>query len=228
MHLQIYNIADTPLKIRRVRGARNYTISYNPAKCEALLTLPMRASMKEALKFAQSRQAWLEKTKACYPERQKFYPGVTLNVMDEHITFLHVPGRGLPLREGGRVVVRGDIQFFHRRVRDWLNAELKRVLREEVDACAVQLEYHKPIPIQVKAMNSLWGRCSHDGSLAFSSRLALAPRQVVRYLAAHECAHLRHHDHSPRFWALVAKLDPHHAASRAWLRKHGAALSQFG
>lgn len=220
-------IGNTPLKIRRVRGARNYTISYNPTKREALLTLPMRAPMKEALRFAESRAAWLEKTKQRYPERQDFYPGVTVRVLGEELTFLHVPGRGLPLREGCRVVIRGDVAFFHRRVRDFLAAELKQVLKAEVDACVAALAYTKPVTIQVKAMTSRWGSCSVEGVLAFSTRLVFGPREVVRYLAAHECAHLRHHDHSARFWKCVGVLYPEYETARAWIKAHGTSLSRF-
>jgi predicted metal-dependent hydrolase len=58
----------------------------------------------------------------------------------------------------------------------------------------------------------------------FSWRLILAPDPVLDYVAAHEAAHLVELNHSRRFWALVAELDPGHAAARDWLRRHGAGL----
>ena len=58
----------------------------------------------------------------------------------------------------------------------------------------------------------------------FSWRLAMAPPEVLDYVAAHEVAHLAHMDHSPRFWAAVEALKPGYGTCRAWLRCHGGDL----
>jgi len=55
-------------------------------------------------------------------------------------------------------------------------------------------------------------------------RLVMAPRFVQDYVTAHEVAHLRHLDHSVRFWGLVAELTPHGDRAQAWLKQHGAGL----
>jgi predicted metal-dependent hydrolase len=61
----------------------------------------------------------------------------------------------------------------------------------------------------------------------FSWRLVMAPPEVLDYVAAHEVAHLARMDHSPAFWAVVARLCPDHARPRAWLKAEGAALHRF-
>ncbi|EPX84639.1 putative metal-dependent hydrolase [Rubellimicrobium thermophilum DSM 16684] len=61
----------------------------------------------------------------------------------------------------------------------------------------------------------------------FSWRLVLAPPEVLDYVAAHEVAHLARMDHSPAFWAILARLCPGHAAARAWLRAEGAGLHRL-
>ena len=80
---------------------------------------------------------------------------------------------------------------------------------------------------------SRWGSCTPprrggDASLRYSWRLILAPYEVLDYVAAHECGHLVHADHSPRFWALVASLGPDVKRARAWLRVHGPRLHAVG
>ena len=72
------------------------------------------------------------------------------------------------------------------------------------------------------------GKCAPDGSLAFSWRLVMAPGFVQDYVAAHEVAHLRHMDHSKRFWALVAKLTPYTPEAMPWLRSEGLRLMRIG
>ena len=61
----------------------------------------------------------------------------------------------------------------------------------------------------------------------FSWRLAMAPPEVLDYVAAHEVAHLAEMNHAPRFWAVVARLCPDHAAQRDWLRRNGAGLMAY-
>jgi predicted metal-dependent hydrolase len=58
----------------------------------------------------------------------------------------------------------------------------------------------------------------------FSWRLIMAPPPVLDYVAAHEVAHLAQMNHSPAFWAVVARLYPDHAVARRWLKAEGQAL----
>jgi len=50
---------------------------------------------------------------------------------------------------------------------------------------------------------------------------------VLDYVAAHEVAHLARMDHSPAFWAIVARLFPDHATCRRWLRDNGEKLHRL-
>ena len=68
---------------------------------------------------------------------------------------------------------------------------------------------------------SRWGSCTHDGRLMFSWRLILAPPPVLDYVAAHEVAHLAQMNHSPAFWAEVARLMPDYEPHRRWLKAEG-------
>jgi predicted metal-dependent hydrolase len=64
--------------------------------------------------------------------------------------------------------------------------------------------------------------------LSFSWRLILAPAFVLDYLAAHEVAHLKELNHSPRFWRLVGRLDADYERAKAWLDAHGTDLHRYG
>jgi predicted metal-dependent hydrolase len=72
------------------------------------------------------------------------------------------------------------------------------------------------------------GSCSNTGVLSFSWRLILAPSFALDYLAAHEVAHLKELNHSPRFWRLVGRLDADFERAKAWLDAHGTDLHRYG
>ena len=71
---------------------------------------------------------------------------------------------------------------------------------------------------------SRWGSCSSRGNINLASRLLLAPPEVLDAVIIHELAHLVHADHSPRFWAEVARALPDYQRHDAWLKAHGAGL----
>ena len=63
-------------------------------------------------------------------------------------------------------------------------------------------------PIQLKAMTRQWGSCSAQGSLTLNPALVKAPRDCVDYVIIHELCHIKEHNHSPAFYALLDRLMP--------------------
>ncbi len=78
--------------------------------------------------------------------------------------------------------------------------------------------------IRITGARKRWGSCSSAGNINFSWHLALAPVHIIDYVIAHEIAHLKHHNHSQRFWALVETMVPDYKIHRKWLREHGHLL----
>ena len=73
--------------------------------------------------------------------------------------------------------------------------------------------------VAVRDMHTRWGSCSlRTGTLAFSLRLCTMPDAAQEYVVVHEFCHFAHPDHSPAFWAAVARILPDYKARRALLR----------
>ena len=65
-----------------------------------------------------------------------------------------------------------------------------------------------PAGIKITSARTRFGSCSGKNSICFSWRLMLYPPEAIDYVIVHELAHIRHHDHSPAFYALIAQYLP--------------------
>lgn len=75
-----------------------------------------------------------------------------------------------------------------------------------------------PTGVRITSARKRFGSCSSKNSLCFSWRLMQYPLDAIDYVVVHELAHIRHHDHSAAFHALVESVLPDHRARRALLR----------
>ena len=65
-----------------------------------------------------------------------------------------------------------------------------------------------PAGIKITSARTRFGSCSGKNSICFSWRLMQYPREAIDYVVVHELAHIRHHDHSPAFYALIERYMP--------------------
>ncbi len=70
----------------------------------------------------------------------------------------------------------------------------------------------------IKNSRTRWGSCSEKGNLNFNYRIALLPEALADYVVVHELCHLIHFNHSPAFWAEVARTVPNWRVLRRQLR----------
>ena len=222
-----------PVRLRRHRQARRYTLRIQAATREVILTIPPRGTLKEARDFAHKHGGWIAARLGRLPEAAPFAPGVV------------VPLRGVPHRIAHRRGARGTVwtetdmsgeqllcvaghaPHIDRRIGDFLRREAKR----ELDAASRRFARDLGLAVRrvsVRDQSSRWGSCSTTGMLSFSWRLILAPSHVLEYLAAHEVAHLVEMNHSAKFWRLVQRICPDHERAKAWLDGHGADLHRYG
>jgi predicted metal-dependent hydrolase len=105
------------------------------------------------------------------------------------------------------------------RVQGWLQAEAKRLFAERLPIYAerLQVTYHS---FALSSATTQWGSCTAEGKIRLNWRLIHFSLPLVDYVIAHELAHLREMNHSPRFWATVQSIFPEFQEAKKALRDH--------
>jgi predicted metal-dependent hydrolase len=212
---------------RRSARARRVSLRIDPRGGAVVVTLPPRAGRTAGVALLMNHADWISARLAALPGPIPFADGalVPFHGVDHHIR--HHPGQRGVVAERGEILVGGEACFLPRRVADFLRHEARRRFSELVRAKAEQIDV-APSRVTVKDTKSRWGSCASNRNIGFSWRLVMAPAFVQDYVAAHEVAHLRHMNHGPRFWALVAELTEHTEGAVAWLRTEGPRLLRIG
>jgi predicted metal-dependent hydrolase len=115
--------------------------------------------------------------------------------------------------------LQADPQQIKDRVQGWLQGEAKRVFGERLAIYAEKLG----VNYRAYALSSAatrWGSCSSDGKIRLNWRLIHFPLSIIDYVVAHELAHLREMNHSPRFWQTVESIFPEFREARQTLKSH--------
>ena len=221
-----------PVRVRRHRQARRYTLRIQAATREVILTMPPRGNLREARQFAEKHGGWIAARLRRLPEAVPFSHGIMLPLRGIGHRIEHRPGlRGTVWIEkegdGPLLCVAGEAPHVERRVGDFLRREALRDLEDASRRAAEQFGVSIR-RISVRDQSSRWGSCSTSGVLSYSWRLILAPPFVLNYLAVHEVAHLLEMNHSPRFWRLVERVCADSQRAKVWLDANGSDLHRYG
>jgi predicted metal-dependent hydrolase len=102
-------------------------------------------------------------------------------------------------------------------VQSWLQRQAKRIFEERCRHFAEQLRV-RYTRLSLSSAQTRWGSASADGSIRLNWRLIHFAMPTIDYVVAHELAHLRHMDHSPRFWDVVRSVVPDFEQRRSGLK----------
>jgi hypothetical protein len=217
-----------PLTARVDRRARRLIVKVDPVKGRVIVTAPSKRTLPDAIDFARTRAPWITRELDACAVARPFAPG---EIFPYRGALIEIEARGR-LRDGvfldaGKLVAGGDPRHLNRRVTEWLKKEARAALTERVDHYVRQLAQRRG-PITIRDTRSRWGSCARDGAMSFSWRLIMAPPEILDYVAAHECAHLVHLNHSPAYWRTLHSLGVDARAARDWFSAHGQALYTYG
>jgi predicted metal-dependent hydrolase len=203
--------------IRASARARRLSIRVYPdARVEVVV--PPRVRPREVELFIAAHREWIDSKRAVAlrnrPEPQPF-PPATIDLRASSETWaLHLAGGEGRLRlvEGadnaGELVLQArgaaSTDKLRASLRTWLlRAAYKRLApRVATLAAATGVHYAQ---VSIRRQRSRWGSCSARGTISLNCCLLFQRPEVVDYLIVHELMHVKHMNHSARFWQAVER-----------------------
>lgn len=213
------------VNLRRSARAKKLSLRVSRLDGRVTLTMPKRAREREAIAFAQEKADWIRGHLVARPEAVVPAIGGWVWFRGEKYSIVQGTGRAAKIIDGVVTVSNND-QKAPTRIASFLKFAARADLTDASEGFARDLGVSFG-RISLRDTRSRWGSCSHEGNLMYSWRLVMAPPYVLRYVAAHEVAHLIEMNHSADFWAVVERIFPDHKEARKWLRDHGEELHRF-
>lgn len=129
-------------------------------------------------------------------------------------------------RPGNRLVVTGasdEFEACRQALSRWLRRRARRTLVPRLEELA-RLHGLPYESVSIRRQRTRWGSCSRRKSISLNARLLFLPAGAVDYVLLHELCHTVELNHSPRFWALVAKCDPECAVRKKLVQSAARSL----
>ena len=208
----------------RQRRARHYILRLRENGL-VRVTVPWSGTRAEAEQFLLERRDWIAR------QRHRQHQGtgrehgpwragsrVAFRGVEEPLEVTPAGGR-FRVSVGGETLIVPPLEAANLRAR--VEGHLRRLASRELPARLGELARAHGFAVagvSIRNQRTRWGSCSPSGRISLNWRLIQVPPAVRDYVLLHELTHLRHLNHSARFWRELARLCPHHAEARRWLR----------
>ncbi len=216
--------------IKRRKGRRRLSIVLHP-----LRPIEVRSSLKtsdlQIIEFLLQKRDWIEKNqnkfhvlKVKHPEK-KFVDGEGFPILgkDRRLKFIQSPDRKFrSWVQGEQIIFSGPSgSFQEKHIRRTLRDTYKKIsisyLSQRVTALSQRMQC-LPSELSFGEAKNLWGSCQRSGQVRLNWKLIVFEPAIIDYVVIHELAHLKHLDHSSRFWNFVEIYEPNYREVRKQLK----------
>lgn len=217
-----------PMLLTRNPRARRFILRLRQDG-SARVTIPRGGSIAEAKRFAERNANWLAgqlQRLAARPSRPKEWTiGTEILFRGETVKLeAGMNGESGTIRFGSEAIRVAEPTGDLRRAvvgHLWKLAARELPPRVLEFAAMHQLQANR---VTVRNQQSRWGSCSRRGTISLNWRLIQSPAFVQDYIILHELCHLRHMNHSRRFWREVERVCPDFQTAERWLKQHSSLL----
>lgn len=218
------------VQVRESKRARRLALRLDASARLFHLVLPRGVSGVKAQMFADAHDDWMREKLEDLPQLIYLEDGATIPVFGQD--------RRIDLSLDPTVkrisITLNSHQILVRAPHADIGPRLLRFIKDQARDRLTALAHDKAAQIgkgihsiQIRDPKTRWGSCSHDGRLSFSWRLIFAPWAAFDYVVAHEVAHLKHLNHSAKFWRVCEDLSEDYQRGFDWMKHNAFELMRY-
>jgi predicted metal-dependent hydrolase len=229
--IQLGEILSAPITytlIRKPRRNVGLRIDHDGLTVNAALGTPM--SVIES--FVRKHETWVLKKLEVWRSREiktmQWAENTELLLRGQTIMLHWDQTKSSPVNVDGSCVKIGESRSerIAARVTQWLKREALVDFAERTMRICREHGIQPP-RIMLSSAKHRWGSCNSKREVRLNWRLIQAAPELIEYVICHELAHLKHMDHSPRFWAEVGRMCPDYLRLRKQLQETDHRLKRF-
>ncbi|MFC1855999.1 M48 family metallopeptidase [Thermodesulfobacteriota bacterium] len=220
----------SPIKIDKIVRSKRKTVALMVmADATLVVRAPMRTPLYYINDLVAKNRLWIKKRKDLAIRENDSYEAKEFVDGEE---FLYLGDRYKLKLSDDKQIELNDRLIFPRdflscatgKMIEWYKVQALKVISERVVwySRMTGWEYKS---VRISNAKTRWGSCGATGSLNFSWRLIMAPPKIVDYLVVHELAHLKHRNHSAKYWNTVSAILPDYKERDRWLKDNGRSLN---
>lgn len=208
------------LRTQLQRQANRIAIHVEP-NGSVLVDAPANASLEHVRAAVAKRARWISgnvqaaRTRWAQIQPREYVSGESLLYLGRRYRLKVLPDRGAAPGAAMRgpfievTVPERDAQAVRKALEAWYRERAKVLFGQRLAAVAAPLRWiRQSPPTRIQTMARQWGSCSPAGRITLNPALVKAPRECIDYVLLHELCHLRHHNHSPKFYRMLDQQMP--------------------
>lgn len=221
------NLRPLPMSIRENPRAKRIIFKLLPGAGLEVVT-PRGFGRELVPGTLESRKEWIARTALTMEEQGRSPWPAPVGIPDE-VHFKAIaqrhpvrqvirPGRVSLSRNAGALILSGsDENALLDRLREFVRQTAREHMPEKLRTMSRELEL--PFEsVSIRCQRRRWGSCSSKGRISLNCKALFLTPELMEHLMLHELCHLRHPDHSARYWKLVSAHQPDYRTLEAELR----------
>lgn len=210
------------------KESNSITIKVQPS-CQVVVLAPSSATIAEIMIAVNKRAQWVynkirgfEVQQAYIAPRQyisgesHYYLGkkYMLKIIDD----FNLKPQVKLLRGQLQIIAGKNLEHKRQLLLTWYKQKAFDVFNERLTLLSSSLPWVKQaLILRLRAMQARWGSCSCKGSIVLNTHLVKAPLACIDYVILHELCHMIEHNHSDKFYRLLAQVHPNWQQAKHYL-----------
>lgn len=174
----------------------SYSVTVNLVQKPRMKHCYLRILNKNELQIRANRSFGLDDAKALIAKKQNWIEKHLRNLEQKELSNEHFYYLGKK-QETSNV---DDVDLFYK-------ARALEMMPQLVDKHAKRMQLF-PSALKFRKNKTRFGSCSAKNSISLNILLMKYPLEVIEYVIIHELAHIKHKNHSRKFWGLVEEYCP--------------------